>query len=201
MSANSCCSGGVTAPCVWQWQLLPAEVAGALLYLERSSRWSVSTEQLVKVIQPQRHKNNNQKKQLTSGGRQDPLYIRSGSCCLFNGMNSTTPDERRPRREKAVCVDGVWTDKGVNEQETGWGRRWGRGVGVRRKQREREGDGGKQMMWGGRRRRSREEAGTQSALLRRRNRQQQKDNGQRSPRVLTSTGQLHQAGIQGMAEG
>lgn len=139
MSANSCCSGGVTAPCVWQWQLLPAEVAGALLYLERSSRWSVSTEQLVKVIQPQRHKNNNQKKQLTSGGRQDPLYIRSGSCCLFNGMNSTTPDERRPRREKAVCVDGVWTDKGVSEQETGWGRRWGRGVGVRRKQRERGG--------------------------------------------------------------
>lgn len=139
MSANSCCSGGVTAPCVWQWQLLPAEVAGALLYLERSSRWSVSTEQLVKVIQPQRHKNNNEKKQLTSGGRQDPLYIRSGSCCLFNGMNSTTPDERRPRREKAVCVDGVWTDKGVSEQETGWGRRWGRGVGVRRKQRERGG--------------------------------------------------------------
>lgn len=114
MSANSCCSGGVTAPCVWQWQLLPAEVAGALLYLERSSRWSVSTEQLVKVIQPQRHKNNNQKKQLTSGGRQDPLYIRSGSCCLFNGMNSTTPDERRPRREKAVCVNRYRCERAGN---------------------------------------------------------------------------------------
>lgn len=42
-------------------------------------------------------------------------------------------DDRGGRR---LCV---WTDKGVNEQETGWGRRWGRGVGVRRKQRERGG--------------------------------------------------------------